>query len=75
MKILVSRAAATSHIPYSMLLSYWMKRLSTGIQIGNAEYLLSASRRIAAHTQRGLAVAVSGAEDAAQLERLHVRVD
>ena len=37
MKLLIARAAVISHIPYSMLLSYWMKRLSTVIQTGNAE--------------------------------------
>ena len=71
MKTLVTRAAASSHIPYSMLLSYWMKRLSTTIQAGNADYLLSASRRIAAHAQRSLARVISGAEDMALLERVH----
>ena len=73
-KNLVSRAAEASHIPYSMLLSYWMKRLSSAIQSGNAEFLLSASKRITAHVQRGLAPAISGAEEAAILECVHVHV-
>ena len=74
MKLLIARAAGVSHIPYSMLLSYWMKRLSTVIQTSNAEYLLSASRRITRYAQRGLTDVMTCAEDAVLLERVHVRL-
>ena len=49
-KDLVRRAAGISHFPYALLLSYWKKRLSTALQVGNAEFLLSAIKRILAST-------------------------
>ena len=50
LKSLVRRASEISHIPYATLLSYWRRRLSTALQVGNAEYLMSAIKRILAHT-------------------------
>jgi hypothetical protein len=35
---LVSKAAELSMIPYSVLLSYWRKHISTTLQIHNARY-------------------------------------
>ena len=49
-KSLVRRASEISHIPYVILLSYLRRRLSTALQVGNAEYLMSAIKRILVHT-------------------------
>ena len=43
---LVARAAEKSHIPFPNLLSYWRKRFSTCIQLGNVDLLFTASTRI-----------------------------
>ena len=48
---LVARAAEKNHIPYPHLLSYWRKRFSTCIQLGNADLLFKASTRILTRSQ------------------------
>ena len=45
-KDVVSRAAEINHIPYSVLLNYWKKRLSVSLQIGNINILSLAYRRL-----------------------------
>ena len=45
---LVSKAAELSMIPYSVLLSYWRKRISTTLQIHNARILMMSTTRILA---------------------------
>ena len=49
-KNLVRRAAEISQFSYAVLLSYWKRRLSTALQVGNADFLLSAIKRILAST-------------------------
>ena len=55
---LVRRASELSHFPYAVLLSYWKKRLSTALQVGNAEFLISAAGRnsYSAHLEDFLAL-------------------
>ena len=43
---LVSKAAELTNIPYSVLLSYWRKRISTTLQVQNARILMLSSARI-----------------------------
>ena len=43
---MVARAAEKNHIPYPNLLSYWRKRISTCIQLGNVDLLFKAFTRI-----------------------------
>jgi hypothetical protein len=45
---LVSKAAELSMIHYSVLLSYWRKRISTTLQIHNARILMMSTVRILA---------------------------
>jgi hypothetical protein len=45
---LVSKAADLSNIPYSVLLSYWRKRISTTLQVQNARILMLSATRILA---------------------------
>ena len=63
---LVSKAAELSNIPYSVLLSYWRKRISTTLQVQNARILMLSATRI---------LAKSGADEAfdmnALLESVH----
>ena len=43
---LVYKASERSHIPFSILLPYWTKRLSMNIQKGNAKYFMNSSARM-----------------------------
>ena len=43
---LVRRAAERRHIPLLNLFSFWRKRISTAIQMGNAMFLLKANSKI-----------------------------
>ena len=45
---LTSMAAELSNIPYSVLLSYWRKRISTTLQVQNARILMVSAARILA---------------------------
>ena len=45
-RLLVRKAADRSHIPYSILLPYWIKRLSMNIQKGNAKYFMKSTVRM-----------------------------
>ena len=45
-RTLVVRAADRSHIPYSILLPYWIKRISMNIQKGNAKYFMKSTVRM-----------------------------
>ena len=45
-RTLVGRAADRSHIPYSILLPYWIKRISMNIQKGNAKYFMKSTVRM-----------------------------
>lgn len=45
---LVSRASELTSIPYSVLLSYWRKRISTTLQVQNARIIMEASARLLA---------------------------
>ena len=40
---LVSKASEIGNVPYSLLLSYWKKRISTTLQIGTAKFILETS--------------------------------
>ena len=52
MKRLVSRAAESTNIPFSILYSYWKKRFSTTLQVQNTRILLMASTSILAQSGR-----------------------
>ena len=70
---LVARAAEKSHIPFPNLLSYWRKRFSTCIQLGNVDLLFTASTRI---LTRSHGIRPPSAEAFLQevlRERVHVR--
>ena len=43
---LVSKAAEVTKVPYSVLLSYWRKRISTTLQVHNARILMLSSAQI-----------------------------
>ena len=43
---LSSKAAEFNNIPYSILLNYWKKRISTALQIGNVYIISEAYRRL-----------------------------
>ena len=45
---LASKAAELTNIPYSVLLSYWRKRISTTLQVQNARILMVSAARILA---------------------------
>ena len=52
MSQLVCYAAENTSIPYSVLLSYWKKRISTTLQVQNARIIMMASAAILARTGR-----------------------
>ena len=45
-RLLVRKAADRSHIPYSILLPYWIKRISMNIQKGNASFFMKSTVRM-----------------------------
>ena len=45
-KSLSARASEISFIPHATLYSYWLKRFSTTIQMGNARFLLDSANRM-----------------------------
>ena len=49
---LVSQAAECTNIPYSVLLSYWKKRISTTLQMHNSRIIMLASSAILAQSGR-----------------------
>ncbi len=67
---LVSKAAELTKIPYSVLLSYWRKRISTTLQVQNARILMVSSARI---LSRGGGRADAAFDCQALLESVHNR--
>ena len=49
---LVSRAHEATNVPYSILFTYWMKRISTTLQVHNARIVIGATRKILSRTDR-----------------------
>ena len=70
---LVKRAAERRHIDYPILLSYWRKRISTTIQLGNADYLFRANSKILHRTHGQREQAPEDFLQDVMREKVHIR--
>ncbi len=50
LRVLTAKASDNLHVPYSALLSYWKRRLSTTLQIENVSHIMRSSALILSKT-------------------------